>query len=230
LSLVVVPGMQMVDEADVEQMREFADRGGNLVLTCRTALMDRTGQLFEGKIAQPILDLIGGEIEAYDSLPEECYGQVELDGKKYPWGVWGDLLYAAEDSKIVAKYADQFYAGAVAVTQCRHKNRGLVTYCGVYAEPPFIEALMERVAAQAGLTTTPLPSRVQLLRRGPYRILLNYQDTPYACPAPAEARFLIGTRTVPPAGVAVWEQTSPELAATPAAEAAPAETPKRRRR
>ena len=192
--------------------------------------MDRTGQLFEGKVAQPILELIGGEIEAYDSLPEECFGHVDLDGKKYEWGVWGDLLYAAEDSKVVAKYSDQFYAGAAAVTQCRHKNRGLVTYCGVYAELPFIEALMERVSAQAGLTTTPLPSRVQLLRRGPYRILLNYQDTPYACPAPAEARFLIGTRTVPPAGVAVWEQTSPELAATPAAEAAPAETPKRRRR
>jgi beta-galactosidase len=232
LALIVVPAMQMVDEADVTQMREFVDRGGHLILTCRTALMDRTGQLWPDKVAQPILELIGGEVEAYDSLPEDCFGEVEMDGKKYPWGVWGDLLYAEEDSKVVAKYADQFYAGAAAVTQCRHKNGGLVLYCGVYAEPPLIEALMERVATQAGLSMTTLPTRVQLIRRGPYRVVLNYQDQPYTAPAPADARFLIGARIVPPAGVAIWEQSSPDLAApTATAEpATPAETPKRRRR
>ena len=90
-------GLQMVDDQDVARLHEFAERGGHLVLTCRTALMDRQGQLFEGKIAQPILDLIGGEIEAYDSLPPQKWGQVELDDKKHPWAVWGDLLYAAEE-------------------------------------------------------------------------------------------------------------------------------------
>ena len=54
-------------------------------------------------MAQPILDLIGGEIEAYDSLPPETWGHVEMDGKKHPWGVWGDLLYAAEGTKVLAK-------------------------------------------------------------------------------------------------------------------------------
>jgi beta-galactosidase len=210
LKLIVVPGMQMVDAEDVAQMRSFVDSGGHLILTCRTALMDRDGQLWEDQVAKPILDLIGGEVEAYDSLPEQTFANVEMEGKKYAWGVWGDLLYAAEDSKVIAKYADQFYTGAAAVTQCKHKNGGLVTYCGVYAEPPFIEALMERSVAQSGLTTVALPTRVQLIRRGPYRIVLNYQDQPYTASAPQDATFLIGSRTVPPAGVAIWEQAGQE--------------------
>jgi len=206
LKFIVAPGLQMVDDDDVRKLHEFADRGGHLVLTCRTALMDRTGQMFEGKVAQPILDLIGGEIEAYDSLPPEKWANVELDGKLHRWGVWGDLMYAAPDAKVLAKYADQFYAGAAAVIQCRRSNGGAVTYCGVHGEQSLTDALMEKLAAQAGLTTTPLPSRVQLMRRGPYRVLLNYQDTVFNAPAPRGARFVVGSRRVDPAGVAIWEE------------------------
>jgi beta-galactosidase len=209
IKFIVAPALQMVDDADVKRLHDFAERGGHLVLTCRTAMMDRTGQLFEGKIAQPILDLIGGEIEAYDSLPPEKWAQVELDGKKHPWGVWGDLMYSAEDTKVLAKYADQFYAGAAAVIQCRHGpggSAGAVTYCGVHGEQSFTEALMEKLAGQAGLTTTPLPTRVQLIRKGPYRVLLNYQDTVFNAPAPRGARFIVGSRRVDPAGVAIWEE------------------------
>ncbi len=206
LKFIVAPALQMIDLQTIEKMQRFYNDGGHLVLTCRTALMDRRGQMFEGKTAQPILDLIGGEIEAYDSLPEKTFGHVDLDGKKHEWGVWGDLLYAREGTKVIAKYADQVYEGAAAVTQCRCKSGGVVTYCGVYAEASFIDALMEKLAAQADLKTSSLPSRVQLIRRGRYRILLNYQDKPHVAPAPASARFVVGTRNVDPAGVAIWSE------------------------
>ncbi|HYO09489.1 MAG TPA: beta-galactosidase [Tepidisphaeraceae bacterium] len=207
LKLVVAPGMQMVDDADVQQLHEFVGGGGHLVLTCRTALMDRNGQLWEGKLAHPILDMIGAEIEAYDSLPEECWGEVEMDAKKYPWGVWGDLLYAAEGTKVLAKYSNQFYAGAAAVTQCKRAKGGSTTYCGVHGEAAFVDALVERLATQIGLKgqSPPLPSRVQVIRRGPYHVLLNYLDTQVVAPAAKGARFLVGTRRVEPAGVAIWE-------------------------
>jgi beta-galactosidase len=223
--MVVAPALQMVSEQDVKQMETYAQEGGHLVLTCRTGLMDRNGQLFEGKTAQPILSMIGGEIEAYDSLPQNVWGQVEFENKKYAWGVWGDLLYANPDTKVLAKYADQFYSGGAAVTQ--HKfGSGAVTYCGVHGEAPFVEALMERLAAQLNLRPIALPARVHVVRRGPYRILLNYQDTSVIAPAPSTARFIIGTRTVEPAGVAVWEQATSDVAPERAPEeaAAPART------
>jgi beta-galactosidase len=205
LPLIVAPGLQMVDPALIDQMTKYAATGGHLLLTCRTALMDRTGQLFDGPIAKPIQPLIGGSIEAYDGLPQGSLGQVELDGKKYPWGVWGDLLYGEPETKTIARYADQFYAGAAAVIQHRYQG-GLVTYCGVFGEESFTDALAERLAAQAKLPVTPLPARVHLVRRGPYRILLNYTTAAVEAPAPARTRFVVGTRKVEAAGVAVWRE------------------------
>ncbi|HEX4794992.1 MAG TPA: beta-galactosidase [Humisphaera sp.] len=203
LKMIVAPSVQMVDGVLIERWQNYVQAGGHLVLTCRSALMDRQGQLFEGPLASPIKDLIGGAIEAYDCLPEGKFGEVEMDGKRFPWGTWGDILYAGEDAKVLAKYADQFYAGAAAVIRRSH-GAGQVTYCGVHAERPFVEALVEKLATGAKLATTSLPWRVHLLRRGPYQILLNYNDHPVDAPAKRGAELLIGTRKVPPAGVAVW--------------------------
>jgi beta-galactosidase len=205
LPIIVAPGVQMVDDALIQKFNEYASGGGHLVLTCRTALMDRNGQLFEGPLAKPILPLIGGSIEAYDGLPEDVWGTIEMDGGKHRWGAWGDLLYAEETTKVLARYADQFYAGAAAVIQRKH-GRGTVTYCGAYAEQSLCEAIIDRIAMSAKLAVTPLPPRVQLLRRGPHRILLNYQDKQIDAPAPKNARFVLGSRQVEPAGVAVWEE------------------------
>ena len=205
LAMIVAPGLQMVDDALVKKFDAYASGGGHLVLTCRTALMDRHGQLFEGPLAAPILPLIGASIEAYDGLPEDVWGTVELDDVEHRWGAWGDLLYAEETTKVLARYADQFYASAAAVTQRRHGS-GTVTYCGVYSEPSLCEHLCEKIATSAKIPVTVLPPRVQLLRRGGQKILLNYQDKTVEAPAPKTARFIVGARKVEPAGVAVWEE------------------------
>lgn len=205
LPIIVAPGVQMVDEALVRKFDDYASGGGHLILTCRTGLMDRTGQLWEGPTAAPIVPLIGATIEAYDGLPEETWGEVEMDGVKHRWGVWGDLLYAEPTTKVLAKYSDQFYAGAAAVTRAK-RGKGTVTYCGVYSEQSLVDALVERLAKDINLPTTALPPRVHLLKRGSHRILLNYQDQPVQAPAPRGARFIVGSSTVEPAGVAVWEE------------------------
>jgi beta-galactosidase len=133
LPIIVAPSVQMVDEALVRKFDDYASGGGHLVLTCRTALMDRTGQLWEGPTAAPIVPLIGATIEAYDGLPDETWGTVEMDGTRHRWGIWADLLYAEPTTRVLAKYADQFYIGAAAVTRAR-RGHGTVTYCGVCSE------------------------------------------------------------------------------------------------
>jgi beta-galactosidase len=205
LKMIVAPSLQMVSDADVKQLSDYAASGGHLVLTCRTALMDRNGQMFESRMAGPILPLIGGQVEAYDNLPLDARGRISMDEQTFNWSVWGDLLYAEPRTRVLAKYADQFYAGAAAVIQSKFQ-KGTVTYCGVTGESPFINALMEKLAKQTGLRTTALPERVQVIRRGKYHVLLNYQDKMITAPAPANAKFVVGTRQVDPAGVAVWEQ------------------------
>ncbi len=208
LPLIVAPGVQMIDRNLVSQFDAYARGGGNLVLTCRTGLMDRTGQLWEGPWAAPILPLIGASIDGYDSLRDDRFGQIEFEGKRYPWGVWGDQVTPNSGTQVLATYADQFYAGAATVTRSR-LGKGTVSYFGVFSEQPLIDAFVESLAKSMGperLSPRMVPTRVQVLGRGPYHIALNYQDESVAAPAPASATFLIGSRNMAPADVAVWEE------------------------
>jgi beta-galactosidase len=206
LKLVIVPGVQMVDEQIVGRWEQYAAVGGHLVLTCRTALMDLDGQTWEGPHAAPIRKLMGASIRAYDGLPEETFGKIELGSKSYSWGVWGDLLDADGGTQVLGKYADQFYAGSAAITRRATGSGGQVTYCGVYGEQDLIDALAEDCAVAAGLKIVKLPARVHLHRFGRYRMLLNHRAEPVDVPAPAGAKFLLGSAKLEAAGVAIWEQ------------------------
>jgi beta-galactosidase len=207
LPLIVAPAVQMVDEDLILDLAGYASGGGNLVLTCRTAWMDRTGQFWEGPIAKPILPLIGATIPSYDGLREDCFGKIDFEGSKYDWGVWGEQISPAADTQVLATYADQFYAGAAAITQ-RKMDQGTISYFGVFSEPPLVDAFVESLAKKIGLIKKDalLPTRVQVLRRGPYRIALNYNARQISLNVPRSAKFLIGSASLGPAGVAVWEE------------------------
>jgi beta-galactosidase len=203
LPMMIAPSVQMVDAALIERLTRYAQGGGHLVLTCRTGLMNRNGQLFEGPTAQPILPLIGATIDAYDGLPDGDAGHVEMDGQRHAWSIWGDLVRPGRGTRVLARYADQFYVDTPAITQ-REFVGGGVTYCGVCGEGSLVDALVEKLALQLQLPVTTLPRRVQVLQRDGFHIALNYQTEPIEAPAPANAQFIIGRRTVGPADVAIW--------------------------
>jgi beta-galactosidase len=205
LKLIIAPGLQMVDDALVSKMTDYVNAGGHLVLTCRTGIMNRNGHLWEGPIGKPILPLIGASIEAYDSLPDGATGHVEIiDAGHHEWNVWGDLLHASDEARILVKYDDQFYAGGTAGVQKKH-GQGVVTYSGVFGGQAYTDALVEKLAKQAKLTAAVLPRRVSVRKRGPYTICLNYTDKTIDAPAKKGSKFIVGTSKVEPAGVAVWE-------------------------
>ena len=197
----------MVDNQLMARFDKYARSGGNLVLTCRTGLMDRTGQLWEGPWAKPILPLIGATIDDYDSLREGHPGQINFEGSNFAWGVWGDQLTPNPGTQVLAAYTDQFYAALRDYTRPGWQRYGQLFRA--FSEQPLVDAFVESLAKFIGpdrLQSQILPSRMQVLRRGPYRIAMNYQDKPAAAPAPASARFLIGSRNLAPADVAVWEE------------------------
>jgi beta-galactosidase len=205
LKMIVAPGVQMIDAELVSRLDHFAANGGNLVLTARTGLMDRNGQLWEGPLAKPILHLIGATIPQYDVLPDDLLATVEFSGKTYKWNVWGDQLKPNPGTEVLATYTDQFYAGTPAITRARYKA-GTVSYCGVFGPNELAEALLEKLATDAGLAPKVLPARMQVLQRGPYKIALNFADATVQAPAGATAKFVVGDRTLPPAAVAVWTE------------------------
>lgn len=201
---LIAPAYQMVDRELVERFRKYAEAGGHLILTCRTAQKDRDGHLWEAPWAAPIYDLIGAEIPAYDVLPAPVKGTVTAGARSYQWAVWGDQLKPRAATTVLARYADQFYAGTPAVTM-RKLGKGTVTYIGVESLDGELEYdLLKRVYTAAGVETESFPAQFAVDWRDGFWVATNFTEKKIAIPAAPTAKIVIGTKEIGPAGVAVW--------------------------
>ena len=180
--------------------------GGNLVLTCRTGQKDRNGHLWEGPWQMPVLDLIGAKVSFYDCLPSPNVGKLTADEKTYEWASWGESLAPAAGTTALAAYADQYYAGkSAAVT--RKLGKGTVTYIGVDTLNGDFEAAMIRgVYERAGVKIQNFDDGFTVDWRDGFWVATNFTEKQETIPAPANAKLLVGTRELGPAGVAVWQE------------------------
>ncbi|HML15419.1 MAG TPA: beta-galactosidase [Bryobacteraceae bacterium] len=202
---LVAPSYQLVDRPLIERFRQYAENGGTLILTCRSAQKDRRGHIWESRWAEPIYDLIGAAIPKYDVLPEGRNGKVTAGGKTYDWGSWADILEPRPGTQVLASYADQFYKGSAAAV--RHRlGRGQVVYIGVDSLHGDLETdLMSSIYSAAGVKPAQLPSNFMVDWRDGFWVATNFTDSNIPVPASTASRMLIGARTIPPGGVAVWQ-------------------------
>jgi beta-galactosidase len=203
---VIAPAYQLASKALIGRMHQYAEAGGHLILTCRTGQKDMNGHLWEAPWAGPIYDLIGAEISGYDVLPSPYKAKISAGQKTYEWAVWGDQLVPRSGTTVLAKYADQFYAGKPAAVT-RKLGKGSVTYIGVESLGGELEFdLLQKVFAAAGVKTLALPSQVVVDWRDGFWVATNFSEKQVPIPAGPKAKLLIGVRTLGPAGVAVWQE------------------------
>ncbi|MBV8552180.1 MAG: beta-galactosidase [Acidobacteriaceae bacterium] len=201
---VIAPAYQLVDAELIQRFQNYVQNGGNLILTCRTGQKDPRGHLWEAAWAAPVYPLIGAKIPIYDVLPVSVDGNVELNGKRYAWGSWGDILEPEPGTQILAKYADQFYAGRPAAIT-RKLGKGTVTYIGVDTIDGELErALIRQVYAAAGATPANLDPNFLVDWRDGFWVATNFASKTETIPAAANAKILVGQRQVQPGGVAIW--------------------------
>jgi beta-galactosidase len=203
---VVAPAYQLADEALIARWTAYAENGGNLILTARTAEKDRRGHFPETLWAERIYSLIGAKLPRYDLLPGTIEGHVTADGATYSWGSWADILEPAPGTTTLATYADQFFSGkAAAVT--RKLGKGTVTYIGVDTLDGALEAaLLRKVYAAAGAAPAKLDADFLVDWRDGFWVATNFTSIEQTVPVPAGTPLVIGTRTLPPGGVAVWSE------------------------
>lgn len=209
IPFLVVPAYQMMGMDLVRKLERYAERGGHLILTTRTALKDPRGHLWEAPIQQPIWNLIGGEIEFYDHLPKEQPGVIRCDGKPHRWHVWGTVVKPSAGTESWGVYEDQFYQGRAAVLH-RKAGRGSFTYVGAWSDDWDMEYRILRRVYGGVLGSLPfdLPPYVFAHHREGLWTAVNYTDQQVPIPVPDSAEVILGNRTLPPAGVLVWKEAA----------------------
>jgi beta-galactosidase len=201
---VVAPAYQMMDAADIPYATQYIENGGNVILTARSGQKDRRGHLWEGPWAEPILPLIGAKIPRYDVLPAPNQGNVEFEGKRFTWNSWAEELEPQPGTTVIARYADQLFAGKPAATT-RKLGKGTVTYIGVdTVDGEFERAVLQKVYRDAGAAPENLEPGFLVDWRDAFYVATNFTDRQQTIPAPANAKVVIGGRQVAPGGVAVW--------------------------
>jgi beta-galactosidase len=203
--VLVVPAYQMIDEELIARLTRYAERGGTLILTCRTGLQDRKGHLWEAKFYEPIWKLIGAEIESYDLPMPHAPNTVRIGTQDYEWSSWGDLLKPWPGTATWATHQGDFYAGTPAVVS-RTLGKGTVTWVGVDTRSGGLEKqVLARLFEQRGLAIEHYPEGVVVEYRDGLGIAVNYSDRDYDMALPAGAEVLIGAKTLKTAGVLVWK-------------------------
>lgn len=203
--VVIVPAYQMADKALTDRWLDYVRKGGNLVVTCRTAQKDRFGRLPQTAFGAMLRPLTGDSIEFYDLLLPDDPGYINMDGQTYRWNTWGEILSPAPESEVWATYDREFYGGKPAVT-FRRLGKGTVTYVGVDSNGGQLEHdILKKLYARLGINVLDLPYGVTMDCRDGLGIVLNYGDKPYTFALPSGAKTLIGSTEIPTAGVLVYK-------------------------
>lgn len=204
--LLVAPAYQLLDEKLVQRWKDYVTNGGHLILSSRTAQKNRNGKLWEMPWAGPILSLIGGKVSFYDLLPTTVTGTIQYNNHTYTWNNWADVLTADAGTTVLATYSNQYYAGQAAVIT-RKLGKGSVTYIGPDTDDGALEkAVLQKVYQQAGIATADLPEGVMIDWRDGFWVAVNYSGKPYTLSIPTGTQLLIGTKTLPSPGVALWQE------------------------
>ncbi len=203
--VVVIPAYQMVDTALIQKWYNYAQKGGNLVVTVRTGLKDHNGHFFEAPWAAIISNLIGGKIVMNDMLNEAKTAKVSFDGKTYLWNNWGDMLEPDAGTEVWASFADQFYAGKPTVIH-RKLGKGTVTYIGTDTNDGKLEKdVLKKVYETAGIGVKELPEGLIVNWRDGFWIANNYSSVNVNPDIPKDSKIIFGKKEMVPAGVLVWQ-------------------------
>jgi len=203
--VMIAPAYQQIDKKLVERWRAYVEQGGNLVLTCRTGHKDRNGHLWEAPFAEPIYSLIGAKIDFYDLLIPQAPDNVNVDGIKYPWTSWGEILVPEDKTETWGTYEGDFYTGSPAIV-FHHLGRGTVTYVGVDSKEGKMEKeVLKKLYSRLSIPILDLPDGLHIEYRDGFGVAVNYADKSYSLPLPEGTKYLIGGKEIPTAGVSVWK-------------------------
>jgi len=188
--LVVAPILFMLSESLGARLTDYVKKGGNLVTTYGTGVVNESGLAIAGGMPGPLREALGIWVEEFDALPEAYRREVKaLNAGDY--GLSGsyearhhlDLVHL-ESAEAIAVYGNDFYASYPALTR-NFLGTGCAWHIASKNEDCFTDNFLGYLAEELKLATnslTSLPSGVSAQTRcaegSEFLFLMNFNDTP----------------------------------------------------
>ncbi|GAA2026098.1 beta-galactosidase [Pseudokineococcus marinus] len=205
---VVVPALHLVDDAAAEAVADVARRGGHVLVTHLSGIVDETARVRAGGYPGAFRDLLGVRSEELHPLqPGERVGL--SDGGSAT--AWTELVRAV-DAEVLVATATGALAGAPALTRRTLPGGGTAWYAATRPDAATERAHLGAFLAAAGVAPLlpDLPDEVEAVRRrgagGSWLFLLNHGDVDHRVEGARGTDLLTGRHhdaAVVPAGAVV---------------------------
>jgi beta-galactosidase len=165
---VIVPALYVLPETTAANLEAFAAAGGIVLFTPRTGVKDDTNTVVDMKLPGLVARMSGVEVQEYVSMPLDADNRVQFGlpnlEEEFTASVWADVL-EPRGAEVVARYADDYFAGEAAVTLNRFGD-GRVIYLGTLGDADYYAGVARWVLELAGITSLlGVPEGVEVAER-----------------------------------------------------------------
>ena len=174
--LVICPMLFMLKESFAQKLRAYVEKGGTLLMTYFSGVVDESGLAWLGGAPHGLIDVLGVRATELDALfPEDQQALVMNDDRRYAIRELCEIpeMHGAETLGV---YAEDFYGGMPCLTKHAF-GKGQAYYLAAKAEQAGLDAiyaaLADALALPRALTDT-LPEGVIATERGGAIFLQNY--------------------------------------------------------
>lgn len=183
--IIVAPLLYMMKDGVAERMETFVNKGGKLITTYMSGLVDENDRCIFGTYPGKMRDLLGIWIEETDAMYPEEKNQIVLtdnksDDKKFNCGFLCDNIHL-ETADAIAVYGRDFYQGNPCITKNVYGD-GTAYYLGTCPEDEFLHKMMKYICEESGINPYfQTEGRVEICVKegteGKLIFLINHEDT-----------------------------------------------------
>lgn len=141
--VVIAPTVYIASKEIVDNLIEYVDKGGKLILTNRSGVKDETNACIMDYLPGPFASYVGAVVEEYDALGNDTNVIRMKNGKTYRCNQWADILQL-DTAESLGAYREDFYQGKPAITKNTYGD-GEVYYVGTILERDFYRDFMNDV-------------------------------------------------------------------------------------
>ena len=196
--LVLVPDMLIGHDEFVSRL---LNSQAHIVLGARCGSFDCMMRSPQGGAPGPFRRLIDVTVRRVESLPAWHRESVKFGDQEFFVTGWRE--HVDSDERAVACFSGGFRSGDPAVLA-----NDRTTYLAIVPREECLRRVLAEAMTRAGLPDVSTPEGIRVTYRGNIGFAFNFSDGSRAVPERGSQRFLIGSRTVEPAGLSIWIEES----------------------
>lgn len=148
--ILLAPLQYLMSPELEKKYMDYVRQGGHLLLTMRTGVKDVNNLcMIERELPGRLSEVAGVEVLDYDCL-RDAEVEVLFHGQKFSAGIWSDLMRLLPETKPLAAYASEFYAGEPCITEHPYGD-GICYYVGTEPGKSLMDVLIGEICSRAGV-------------------------------------------------------------------------------